>query len=129
MSISVSLEADTHGFVDDYLAQQGRSRRIALTVPNFMFALAVLAETDLICALPRTFVAVHGARFGVVAVDMPVVLDRFRVRAVTPQVALMDAGVRWLFDMLGGPTLAPSRSRRGSQRSASRPTRLIRNCV
>ncbi|MCW5737040.1 MAG: LysR family transcriptional regulator [Enhydrobacter sp.] len=96
----VSLEGDAHGFVDDYLAKQGRSRRIALTVPSFMFALAVLAETDLICALPRTFVAVQGARFGIVAAEMPVALERFRVRAVAPKVALMDAGVEWLFTML-----------------------------
>jgi len=37
-------------------------RRIALTVPNFMFALAVIAETDFISALPRRFVAMHAAR-------------------------------------------------------------------
>ena len=62
----VSLTGDPHGFVDDVLAEQGRSRRVALTVPNFMFALAVIAETDLISALPRRFVAMHAARFGVV---------------------------------------------------------------
>ena len=50
-------------------AKQGRSRRIALTVPNFMFALAVIAETDLISALPRRFVAMHAARFGVVGLE------------------------------------------------------------
>ena len=49
----------SYGFVDESLAKQGRSRRIALTVPNFMFALAVIAETDLISALPRPFVAMH----------------------------------------------------------------------
>ena len=47
----VSLSGDAHGFVDEFLAKQGRSRRIALTVPNFMFALAVIAETDLICRI------------------------------------------------------------------------------
>jgi DNA-binding transcriptional LysR family regulator len=49
----VSLTGDAHGFVDEFLATQGYSRRIALTVPNFMFALAVIAETNLIAALPR----------------------------------------------------------------------------
>jgi DNA-binding transcriptional LysR family regulator len=45
----VSLAGDPNGFVDEILASRGRSRRIALTVPNFMFALAVIAETpDLI---------------------------------------------------------------------------------
>jgi AraC-like DNA-binding protein/catechol 2,3-dioxygenase-like lactoylglutathione lyase family enzyme len=53
----VSLTGDARGFIDDVLAQSGRSRRIAVTVPNFMFALAVAAETDLICAVPGRFAA------------------------------------------------------------------------
>ena len=36
----VSFTGDRHGFVDEALAKRGYSRRIALTVPNFMFALA-----------------------------------------------------------------------------------------
>nr|WP_240992608.1 LysR family transcriptional regulator [Mesorhizobium ciceri] len=60
----VSHSGDPYGFVDEQLAKRGRARRIALTVPNFMFALAVIAETDLISALPRRFVTMHAARFG-----------------------------------------------------------------
>ena len=83
------------------LAEQGRSRRIALTVPNFMFALAVIAETDLISALPRRFVAMHAPRFGVVGLEAPLPLGRFRLNAVAPKVAMMDTGLAWLFDVLG----------------------------
>jgi DNA-binding transcriptional LysR family regulator len=98
----VSHGGDAHGFVDQALAQRGHTRRVALTVPNLMFALAVLAETDLISALPRTFVGQHGARFGIVGMEAPLRLDAFRVRAVAPSVALMDAGLAWLFDVLCG---------------------------
>lgn len=98
----VSLTGDAHGFVDQALAEQNRSRRIALTVPNFMFALAVIAQTDLICALPRRFLAMHAARFGVVGVDAPLALGRFRLNAVAPKAAMMDAGLFWLFDALAG---------------------------
>jgi DNA-binding transcriptional LysR family regulator len=115
----VSLTGDAYGFVDRVLAEQGRSRRIALTVPNFMFALAVIAETDLISALPRRFAAMHAARFGVVGLDAPLPLDRFRLNAVAPKAAMMDAGLAWLFDMLGrteppapkGHKRSPSRKR------------------
>jgi DNA-binding transcriptional LysR family regulator len=96
----VSQSGDPHGFVDAALAQQGLARRIALTVPNFMLALALIADTDLIAALPRKFVAAHAERFGVVAVEAPVSLDGFRIRAVAPKVAMTNAGVAWLFDML-----------------------------
>ena len=97
----VSLTGDAHGFVDRVLAEQNRSRRIALTVPNFMFALAVIAETDLVCALPRRFVDMHAPRFGVVSVEAPLALGRFRLNAVAPKVAMMDMGLSWLFDVLG----------------------------
>jgi len=97
----VSLTGDAHGFVDEVLARQGYSRRIALTVPNFMFALAVIAETDLISALPRRFVAMHAARFGVVGLEAPLSLGRFRLNAAVPKVAMMDMGLAWLFDVLG----------------------------
>jgi len=109
----VSLTGDAYGFVDSILAEQGRARRMALTVPNFMFALAVIAETDLISALPRKFVAMHAARFGIVRVEAPLPLGRFRLNAVTPKVAMMDAGLAWLFDVLGRTgRVSPKRHKR-----------------
>ncbi len=96
----VSHSGDPHGFVDEYLTAQGRARRIALTVPNFMFALAVIAESELIAALPRQFLAIYGPRFGIVGVEPPLPLSGFHIRAVVPKVALMDAGLAWLFGRL-----------------------------
>jgi DNA-binding transcriptional LysR family regulator len=111
----VSLTGDPRGFADQILEQQGYSRRIALTVPNFMFALAVLAETDLISALPRRFVAIHAQRFGVICVDAPLQLGRFRLNAVASKAAMMDVGLAWLLDVLTTPSHpkhAPARKRR-----------------
>lgn len=54
-----------------------------------MFALAVIAETDLISALPRRFVTMHAARFGVLSLDAPLPLPGFRLNAVAPKVAMM----------------------------------------
>jgi DNA-binding transcriptional LysR family regulator len=112
----VSHGGDPHGFVDEALAAQGRSRRVALTVPNFMLALAVIAETDLISALPRRFTATHAARFGVIGLDAPLPLGTFRLNAIVPGAAMMDAGVAWLFDVL-------SRTRRPSWESGRRARR------
>ncbi|WP_439494983.1 LysR family transcriptional regulator [Bosea sp. (in: a-proteobacteria)] len=100
----VSLTGDPHGFVDEILARQGHSRRIALTVPNFMFALAVVAETELVCALPRRFATMHAPRFGVIGLDAPLPLRSFRLNAVASKAAMMDLGLSWLFDVLGGET-------------------------
>jgi DNA-binding transcriptional LysR family regulator len=97
----VSERGDPHGFVDEALAALGRKRRVALTVPNFMQALSVLAETDLIAALPRSLVRVQSGRFGLVHVEPPLRLPDFQLRAVLPKVALMDGGLAWLFERLG----------------------------
>ena len=96
----VSLGGDPHGFVDDVLAKQGRQRRVALTVPNFMFAMAIVADSDLVSALPRRFVASHGKAAGVVAIEPPIPLGRFRLNAVVPKAAGSDTGLAWLMDCL-----------------------------
>ena len=96
----VSHAGEPHGFVDVALGQVGRTRRVALTVPNFMLALAVLAGTGLVSALPRRFVAAQAPRFGLVAVEAPVELPRFQLSIVAPRVALLDAGLAWLVAML-----------------------------
>lgn len=96
----VSQTGDPGGFVDRALAQRQMSRRVTLTVPNFMFALTVLADSDFISALPRRFVALHGRRFHVTAVAPPLTLPHFRLTIVVPKVAMKDAGLAWLVGLL-----------------------------
>ena len=74
---------------------------MALTVPNFIFALSVLADTEMVSAIPRRFIEIHGPRFDVVAVRAPLPLPRFSINVVLPKVAMMDAGLAWLVRLLG----------------------------
>ena len=94
----VSMTADPYGFVDDALARLGLARRVALTVPDFASALATVAETDLIAAMPRRFVAMHARRFGVVSREVPLKLRSYSIRATILKAALMDEGIAWLLD-------------------------------
>jgi DNA-binding transcriptional LysR family regulator len=96
----VSAIGDALGIVDIRLAEQGHSRRVALTVPNFMMALAQLAESDLIATLPRHLVAQHAKRFHLVARPMPFRWTADSVRIVTSRAAMADAGIVWLFEIL-----------------------------
>jgi DNA-binding transcriptional LysR family regulator len=100
LHLLVSPTGDSRGFVDAMLEQQGLSRRMVLTVPSFMLALATIAETDLVAALPRGQVQMHGGRFGVVSAELPMPLGPFVVRVVIPQVAMADAGLAWLVGLL-----------------------------
>src|SRR6185436_13763279 len=98
--VVVSVSGDPHGFVDQVLAKRGMSRRVALTVSNFMQALAIVAESDLVGAMPRRFVERHGARFRVVTCAAPFTISSEPIRAIAPQVATMDGGLAWLLGAL-----------------------------
>jgi DNA-binding transcriptional LysR family regulator len=111
----VSATGDPYGFVDGALSQVGRTRRTTLTVPNFMFALSVLAVTDLVGAVPRSFAERHAKTFGVVALEPPLMLGKFSLNAVVPKPAMMDAGVAWLCGLL----LEPGRPRPGRRSRSS----------
>jgi DNA-binding transcriptional LysR family regulator len=96
----VSLSGDPYGFIDRALELEGLRRRVALTVPNFMFALAVIADSNMIAALPRTFAAMHAHRFHVITKELPITIDKSNLNAVVPKAAMLDAGVAWLFELL-----------------------------
>lgn len=96
----VSLTGDAHGFVDAALEAKGLARRVALTVPDFAMGLATVADTDLIAAMPRSFISLHAPRFGLVSREMPLPLRKFSIQAIATRAAMMDAGLAWLFGVL-----------------------------
>jgi DNA-binding transcriptional LysR family regulator len=67
----VSLDGVSRGFVDELLAKRGLDRRVVLTVPTFLLALAHLSNSDLIAALPRRLVEREAGRFGLAFVELP----------------------------------------------------------
>lgn len=111
----VSAIGDALGIVDIKLAERGHSRRVALTVPSFMMALAQLAESDFIGTLPRHLVERHAARFDLVMRPVPLPWTPDPVRAVASRAAMADAGVAWLFETVArcmGPTRPIASKRR-----------------
>ncbi len=96
----VSMTGDPYGFVDKALAEHGRSRRIALTAPNFMLALALIADSDMLAALPKSLLSRNAQRFGLQSVKAPLPLPGFQISSVATRAALTDAGVAWLFETL-----------------------------
>ena len=98
--VVVSMSGDPTGPVDRELAQRNTSRRVALTVSNFMLALAVAAESDLMAALPRRFALLHASRYKVSIMEPPFQVLSAPLRAVAPEVATRDAGLAWLLAQL-----------------------------
>jgi hypothetical protein len=69
-------------------------------------------------------VEIHGERFNVVPVKAPLPLPRFSINIVLPKVAMMDAGLGWLVQLLGqvragngGPSVLRSGKRRPGMHS------------
>jgi DNA-binding transcriptional LysR family regulator len=111
--VLVSMTGDAYGNVDVELEKLGRSRRVAATVPNFMSALALVADTDLVSAVPRRS-SIHAARFGVVLASPPpplAPLGRSALSLITTKAAMADAGVAWLFQLIAGLPLAKRSAR------------------
>jgi DNA-binding transcriptional LysR family regulator len=98
--VLISVSGDPHGIVDRILEKRGLSRRVMLTVSNFMQALAVVAESDLVAAMPRRFAARYAARYRLVIAEPPIPLMNAPVLAIAPQVATMDGGLTWLLGVL-----------------------------
>ncbi len=70
--VLVSFSGRAHGFVDQALAGQQRSRRVVLTVNQFFTAAQVVAQTDLLTVLPERFLPLTGLAGRVVVRDLPV---------------------------------------------------------
>lgn len=110
--VVVSMSGDPHGNVDTALAKFGRTRRVAATVPNFLLALALVAESDLIAAVPRG-AALHAARFDVLLIDPPselAPLGASPINVIATRAAMADVGVAWLARLI--IESAPGRRRR-----------------
>ena len=75
----VSFSGRGQGLVDDALAALGRSRRLVLTVNQFFTAGQVVAQTDLLTVLPRTFLSVTGVTEDLAVRELPVPLAPLQV--------------------------------------------------
>jgi len=112
----VSHNGDPTGFIDTALSQRGMSRRVALTAPSFMLALPLLANSDLLAAVPRSLFALHGARLKLHAANPPLPLPKFALNIAAPKPALHDAGITWLIEMLGAAAAGAHQSRTPKRR-------------
>lgn len=120
----VGTGTDTTGFIDQLLAADGMHRTVQVTAPGFMWALAVLAESDLVGAIPRRLVERHGARQGVDFAPLPLSRPPDRIAAITVRAAMGDAGLQWLLQRVteaaGQPCAAAAAPRpRRARKSAS----------
>jgi len=96
----VSFSGRPHGFVDQALATLGRQRRIVLTVNQFATAGSVVAKSDLLTVLPRTFLPATGVAHRLVDKPLPLPLAPITVEMLWHLRKDDDPAHRWLRERL-----------------------------
>ncbi|OON62539.1 LysR family transcriptional regulator [Massilia sp. KIM] len=86
-----------HGPADEVLAGLGLKRKVALSVPHFLFLLEVLASTDMVALLPERLLA-HG--HGLKAVEPPIAVPGFEMLMLWPERVHRDPAHRWLREQI-----------------------------
>lgn len=82
-----------HGVTDTALAERGMTRRVALSVPHFLFLGAVLASTDLVAMVPSRLVRGNAA---LQVIEPPLDIPGFEMLMLWPERVHRDPGHRWL---------------------------------
>jgi DNA-binding transcriptional LysR family regulator len=96
----VSPTGEGRGFVDQILEQRGLRRRIALRVPHFYSALAIVAKSELILTAPTALSRLASADLPVVALPPPLPLPKHNVNLVWHERFSNDAGHQWLRELV-----------------------------
>ena len=71
-----------------------------ITVPTYLQALHVVAQSDLIAVLPERLVRTHSALLGVVAKDVPLDVGTFDEYLLHPVRTHEDPGCIWLRNLI-----------------------------
>lgn len=98
--VLVSSDGSMRGIVDSRLAQDGLSRRVVLSVPQFLPALALVARSDCIATLPRTMVLHHADRFGLDVYEPPISIRSFDVRLLSHMRNRRSTVLQWCSEQI-----------------------------
>src|SRR5258708_20439923 len=63
--------------VDRWLRQEGCERNVALTVPHYLQALHVVAQSDLMAVIPERLIRAYAAALDLAAVAVPLEVGTF----------------------------------------------------
>jgi DNA-binding transcriptional LysR family regulator len=95
----ISTSGAGPGIVDELLAELGRTRRIALRIPHYASALAIVAQSDLVLTGPAALVSLARADLNVVALPVPIQLPQPSINLVWHERFGNDPGHRWLREL------------------------------
>lgn len=86
----------TRGMVDQWLGEQGLSREILYTTPNYLQAAHIVASSELAAVLPTQLARHFAALLPLQLFDLPFHLGPFHLEIVSPAQRQRDAALQWL---------------------------------
>jgi DNA-binding transcriptional LysR family regulator len=96
----ISRTGTRFGVIDDWLADRGLSRRVALTVPHFLSAPLIVAQTDMELSLPERIANVFVAIAPLRILSLPIDLPRYELVMVWHPLRERDPAHRWLREQI-----------------------------
>lgn len=98
----VSPTGEGRGFVDQLLEARGLTRRVALRVPHFYSALAIVEKSDLVVTAPSALSLLIAPGQRVVALRVPLPVPEHSVNLVWHERFSKDPGHAWLRGVVAG---------------------------
>jgi DNA-binding transcriptional LysR family regulator len=96
------------GYLDSLLAARGLQRRVAVTVPQFLLAPHLLADSELTLVLPRRVAEVGARPLGLAVRDLPEAVSSFNASMVWHRRLDSDPALVWLRDLVRRAVSAPA---------------------
>ncbi|WP_249673590.1 LysR family transcriptional regulator [Pseudomonas abieticivorans] len=91
------------GVTDQALAHAGLTRKVALSVPHFLFVLSALASTDLVAMVPARLVRGNPA---LQVAEPPVTVPGYEMAMLWPERCHRDPAHQWLREFIAQAALA-----------------------
>jgi DNA-binding transcriptional LysR family regulator len=96
--------------VDTWLQELGHARKVAVTVPHYIDALHLVAQSELIGVIPERLVRAYASPLKLVAQEVPLDVGTFDEYLLHPASTHTDPGCMWLRGLiksLGKPARGP----------------------
>nr|WP_298141581.1 LysR family transcriptional regulator [uncultured Pseudomonas sp.] len=90
----------TRGMVDQWLGEQGLSREIIYTTPNYLQAAHIVASSELAAVLPSQLARYFAALLPLQLFDLPFELGPFHLSIVSLAQRQRDAALQWLIERI-----------------------------
>lgn len=88
--------------VDTWLHEEGHRLNVVLTVPHYLQALHVVAQSDLVAVIPERLIRAYSAILGLDVLPVPLDAGTFDEYLLHPPTKHFDPGCVWLRGVLHG---------------------------